>query len=362
MKLPAHTDVRSRLDEALHIRIARNLLGEYQFPTQELRLSETSQCERLRAAKSAGLIPPSLPDKRAGSYFERGRIAENWVEQVLRDYGVRVRREVPVNHPYGHGHIDMVVPSWRTLIEIKSATADADGTIADLPKLNHIAQLQSYLWFYGRQRHQQYRGLLLYVMFGAFVDWRIYPVVCTPQRGKEIAQEFHRLHTAVETGELPQVSPKMSPYAFPCTFRTRRGDAGRCPLYDLCWGQLPLKKPAAPADDPEMRRLVEEFTALADQPGSVAKAAADDFRKALVAQMSLRGLTEIATQDGGILRLSTTKPRRTVNLPAALAAGVIDAATLEPFTSYSGDDSALRLTYRRPQDLLPDTKVVVSDN
>lgn len=310
------------------------------FDSRELRLSEVGACPRFRAAKAAGRVDAAAlaPDLWDAGYFERGRIAERWVADLFRQaFPRRCRHEVEVRHPWGVGHIDLWFPAERLVVEIKSATVGSDGTFPQLPRDSHLLQVQAYLHYFrgadGERRTD--RALLLYVLLGHRVDFRAYPLRYSPAIGARIEAELAEIARHAERGTLPPVPEGYSPFAFPCAWSSPRGERGRCPLFDLCWGGRADAEEATRAEG-ELRRLIDEYADLhrrkkaAEQQAALLEGMLDDLRPRLDAAFTAMGVRKAAT-DAAVITRSEVRGRRRVNLDAAVKAGAVDEQALAPF-------------------------------
>ena len=320
------------------------------FDPREIRLSEAGGCPRFRAAKAAGGVPAEAlaPDEWDAGYFARGRVAERLFADLVRSAFPRHwRREVPVRHPWGTGHLDFWYPAGRFFVELKTATASVDGTWPELPRRAHLLQVQAYLHFFrgpdGARRASA--AVLLYLLLGQRLEWRAFPVRYAPRIGEQIEAEMREIADHAAAGTLPPVPAGYSPFAYPCAWRARSGSGGRCPLFDRCWG--PEAPPRADGADPvavvagESEKVVREYAALHAQKAEAEREAEAlselmrDMRPLLDAAFAASGAKRIGTADGVTVVRSEAAGRRTVDWDAALAAGAVREDAIAPFVRQS---------------------------
>jgi hypothetical protein len=296
------------------------------FDPAEFRLSETGGCPRYRVAKAAGLAQPDRHDP--DGVLKRGHILGEWVvAEMRRALGAGpggppeiVRREYPVRTPWGTGHADIVLVRRRHLVEVKSTQ---DRYLDDLPRAEHLAQVQAYLHFLPRIRTAE----LLYVVVGKGLVIRSWPVRRRPEIGQSIEAELRLLSAYRDGGVLPPIPEAYAgPSVPPCSF---------CPFRQPCWSgahdrevpppELPdLAGPAARLRQIEdlreqSRRDMERYDELRDRE-----------RDTLRAAMEAQGLDAI--EAGGVrVRRTLVAGRRTLDAASAVAAGAVAEEVLAPF-------------------------------
>jgi len=243
--------------------------------------SKAGLCER----QTAGMIvmDNSVTDPRKASaqfYFAAGNAFEDVVSRAFKKSGLMVDRETRVeldlmeDTPIS-GRIDFIIkdpddPEQLVLVELKTC-----GKLPSKPKPPHLAQLMTYLvltgmpkgvvWYISRNV-ADYTGTLKQV---AFV------VEPTPEERKETALRLAIGSVYGDAGLLPDIPPHMKRYK-----------CGFCPLIPFCWdnkemsgldaSKIPDNKTKRElllkagkladkliADQPDMRRLLEEAVALA---------------------------------------------------------------------------------------------------
>ena len=351
---------RDLVDSMLHAHLRDQLNSR--FDPTEVRLSEAGGCMRARVAKAAGQVPAGAlaSDEWDAGYFARGRLAERLFAMLVRAAFPRHwRREVTVTHPWGTGHIDFWYPEGRFFVELKSATIYADGTLPDLPRRSHLLQTQAYLHFFkdaaGQRRADQ--AVLLYLCFGQRLDWRLFPVRYVPEIGERIEADLVAIDRHVHDGTLPAVPAGYSPFAFPCAWKSRSGNAGRCPLFDRCWGPEaePREDGTLPAQvvGGEVERLGGEYGDLHAQKGAAEKQAElfDDLMKEMRPQLeaAFTGLQakKVAGSDGVTVTRSEVAGRKSVDWDAAVTAGAVDAGAVVPFTTAGAP--SVRYLVRQPK-------------
>ena len=297
------------------------------FDPAEFRLSETGSCPRYRVAKALGLAVPDHDDP--DGVLKRGHVLGDWVVAEIRQaYRMQVpgivrevvRREYPVRTPYGTGHADIVLLRAHHLIEVKSTQ---ERYLGDLPRAEHLAQVQAYLHFLPWVRSAE----LLYVIPARGLLIRSWPVRRAPDIGRGIEAELQLLAGYRAQGLLPPIPEAYAgPSVPPCSF---------CPFREACWSgahdrevpppELPdLAGPAARLKQIEdlreqSRRDMERYDELRERERAT-------IREAMEAQHL------DAIEAGGVrIRRTVVAGRRTLDHQAAIAAGAVPAEALEPF-------------------------------
>jgi hypothetical protein len=293
------------------------------FRPDEFRLSETGSCPRYRVAKCLGLVDTTAEDPEG--YLARGRVLEDWVAAEIRRHlgpAVRIRRQVPVRTRYGTGHIDIVCISRDTghehLVEVKTTQ---DRYLDDLPRAEHLQQVQAYLHFRPSVRTAE----LLYVIATRGLLVRSWPVRRNEAIGRTIEAELKVLAGYRSRRILPPIPDGYTPQGYPCS---------QCPFAGRCWGEA--QSAAQPVDEEEAAaaaarlRQIEGILAEAKAQIQRLEEQRDRERDVLRAVLEAKGAQEIVA--GGVRVRRTVVPgRRTLDVAGALAAGVLDEQALAPW-------------------------------
>jgi CRISPR/Cas system-associated exonuclease Cas4 (RecB family) len=308
---------------------------EDRFDPRELRLSESGACHRKRVARALGLEGKEL-DETDAAYFERGNVIEAWVVALFREaFPRRCRTQAEVRTPTGEvGHIDLWFPQERRIIEVKSVSYGA----RELPRPEHIAQIQAYLHFFRDAQGERKARLaeIVYVRWGAQLEAEVYPVRYNPEHGRLIEAELETLHDHIRRGTLPDIPVGYKPEAYPCSWRNRAGVV-KCSHWALCWANAAT---APPLDAPEVADDVVRYAEL-EAKLRVVKAAADDLEAAIRAIRERLGTVLAAhaaselTAGGFLVRRTPVEGRTSYDIAAALKAGVVTEDLLAPFARQS---------------------------
>ncbi len=321
------------------------------FDPRELRLSEVGGCPRLRAARRAGIVPPDEVGSWDAGYFLRGRLAELVVRAAfLRRYARRFRSERAVTHPWGFGHADLWLPAERLLVEIKSASTDSGDSVPEgLPRPEHVAQAQAYLHFLrdGRGRRRADLAILVYVMAGQRLTWRIYPVCYRPEQGERIEAELGEIDRRAAQGAALQI-PVPAEYSrsqVPCVRYLPSGQAVRCPLHATCWGVADPDEDGAVEAEGEALEAVLGY-AGAHRASKAAEAGLKGERQRLL--QAFAGLGDPKRLRGGpvVVTRSEVAGRVDYDTEAAIACGALPREALEPFARQRAGSVQFRLSVK----------------
>lgn len=202
-----------------------------------LFLSESMGCQRkrlLRAEKYAETHP--IPDENLG-LMETGNVWERWLGERLDEAmgAENIQRQVRVVTKYGAGgRMDFLFRGFPTL-DITPVIIECKVTRkgAPIPKEEHIAQVQAYLHFYGRE-HGITDAELVYI-YRETLEVNTLPIVYDPEKGAKIEADLQNLAAVLEAKELLPVDESYKDNKFPCYYRTRDYEC-YCPFWGHCWG------------------------------------------------------------------------------------------------------------------------------
>jgi hypothetical protein len=314
--------VATLTDSLIEAKLKETLVPK--FNSHEFRLSESKACPRMRVLRVLGYIPADHDLITAG-YFERGRIMEEWVARLYTEaYPHRTRRQVEVKTPFGDtGHIDIFFLAERRIVEVKSV-----GPSVDIPKEEHIWQVQAYLHFFKDASGERKADTaeIVYVREGS-LKTNVYPVYYRADVGLRIERELEELHKMAGAQKLPAI-----PYEadeFPCSFMTRDGEQ-KCPWFEYCHDHV--------LDTTIPEKADEALTALIDEYANICidlkkTAGLEERKKALQAQMAaLMGEGTDFTSPKGSVKRTYINGRTTYDMEAAIQCGVVPQEALAPFT------------------------------
>ncbi|MCF8002417.1 MAG: hypothetical protein K9K76_11260, partial [Halanaerobiales bacterium] len=211
------------------------------FDPSNFRLSNTGKCQRMRMLKVLGYSSDRV-DQSTAETFERGNLLENWlVNQFIKNFPRKTRNQIEVYTPYGDiGHMDIWFPNPKdkpsTIIEVKSVHEKAGS---NLPKKDHLNQVQAYLHFFtdSRGKRRANRAELIYIFYGRKLSTKSFEIKYNKEKGSQIEKELQRLHRWKKKGFVPEIPNDNTADSFPCFWLTHDGSSNNCPFYHHCWSQ-----------------------------------------------------------------------------------------------------------------------------
>jgi hypothetical protein len=266
-------------------------------------------------------------------FFARGVAVEDWFAALLAEKYPDLRRQVEITLPEydASGHIDFYIPSLGRILEVKTAAVGVP--LDDLPKREHVLQAQAYLHFFREAEEAE----LVYIILGAGLVWRSFPVRRDEALGRSIEAALGELHRRAREGRPPE--PPYRPWEFPCRWKSRwAAHYVECPYHGLCHPPREEAKPKAEAQS-DVRALAERWLSLQAERSR----AKDDLERVLAELREVEAalgalLPEAGVYDLGdlVVRRQDVAPRTAYDLQAAIRAGAVDPMALEPFRKEVG--------------------------
>ncbi|MGI6657795.1 MAG: hypothetical protein ACOX4N_00030 [Dethiobacteraceae bacterium] len=342
-------DFKFKLDEALKDYMIKQL-DKTRFNPRELRLSENGSCPRKRVLRALGYSithPMTLEDAKN---FEKGRAIELWVTNILEQlYPGEIIREFVVNHPYGdpigEGHVDIVWPSKKLLVEIKAVSEERANQ--GLPIQDHVDQLMGYLHFKKDPDGKRYytQGKIIYLIIGRYGITPVeYPVFYVPEKGEALEAEMRDLWVNHVLQEIVPFVPKDAhAKGFPCYWESTDLKGNTCPHYcefhGHCWTEDSfLDDICTELDDnkelfAEYHRVRETMKAL-DSENKKLRAQKGVLEARLSRLYEKLGEKKLIAGDIQISR-AVIKGRVSYDIKSALECGAVDMEAIKPFMSQS---------------------------
>lgn len=305
------------------------------FDTKEFRLSESGACRRKRVARAMGLESEAFTREDA-EYFERGNMVEKWVIELFRQsYPRRVRTQEKVKTPYGTGHIDLWFPAEALSVEVKSASVGAEPY---LPKSEHLYQVQAYQHFYkdSKGRRKIERSELLYVILGGRLKTISYNVEYNREIGERIEAELIELASMRDKGELPPIPQGYQNDQYPCSWRTRMGEEGKCAFFKHCWGGEQKEEIKGIQTVDELAKVFHEYAVARDAYSELNKAVEAKkqevrYLEELMADYFASRKAEQLAAGPYVVKRTLVAGRVDYDIESAVLAGVVTKSALEPF-------------------------------
>lgn len=310
-------------------------LRERKYDQAEFRLSETGWCRRGRVLRVLGYEADPVPDDVLG-LFETGHVWEEWIHSLFREkYPRKTRTQVEVPTPYGTGHIDIYFPNPPDgnprIIEVKAVRMGAK--FYGLPKDEHIAQVQSYLYF-GRKYGIKLDGRIVKLpenttaeivyVIRETLDIEPYPVYYNELAGQRAEKELIELTGWAERGEAPPIPAAYGPDTYPCYYQTRDYEVF-CPFYKHCHDGTEASE--AVTDETLAAKFKEYYAArmeltTANKKAEAVKAKVKALEDELEDVFNAKN-AEVIKAGGYQLKRSKVDGRRYYRVEKAIDAGVI---------------------------------------
>lgn len=301
---------------------------EEKFDSREIRLSGVGHCQRAESLRVLG-YPGEPTTPRQEAIFAAGdRFEDEMFEVWDSRYPGQVVRQVEVVHPWGKGHLDLLVTPAKRYVECKTTT---EKQRPHLPFASHVEQVQLYFHYDLWPRWGAEATAEIAYRIKETGEVLSVPVRYDPAYAEELVARLKTLQDAAAFGVPLPMPEDVSLDRFPCGWTDAGGNFVTCAFWRHCWS--PEDREAADAVAASLvgrYREADDAYRTAQALADAAKAELDRVREA-VSKVMGQGRTGVLFADGYELKRVTGSGWSYYDGRAAIRSGVVTKAAMEPF-------------------------------